>query len=142
MSLPLDLRFTDPAAPLLIDIEGDNCETIFVISTSLVHGPDAQENQRRHTNAPKRKRDTAGGAPLEKARKPMKAVQRTNLGAASSVLDIHSRIQSRAPDSMPPSSFIPPPPKVWTPQRNRVPLFLPESSQSSIGNEEALRASG
>lgn len=38
MSLSLDLRFTDPAAPLYIDVEGDSLEALFVISTSQVHG--------------------------------------------------------------------------------------------------------
>jgi cell cycle checkpoint control protein RAD9A len=36
MSFPLDLHFTDPASPLFIDIESENSETLFVISTSQV----------------------------------------------------------------------------------------------------------
>ncbi|KZP11597.1 hypothetical protein FIBSPDRAFT_756546 [Athelia psychrophila] len=36
MTLALDMRFTDPASPLFIDVEGDNSETLFIISTSQV----------------------------------------------------------------------------------------------------------
>ncbi|KAL1744775.1 Rad9/Ddc1, partial [Schizophyllum fasciatum] len=38
MGLPLDLHFTDAAAPLFIDIEGDSLDALFVISTSQVPG--------------------------------------------------------------------------------------------------------
>ncbi|TFY53994.1 hypothetical protein EVG20_g9883, partial [Dentipellis fragilis] len=47
MSLSLDLRFTDPAAPLFIDVEGDSIESLFVISTSQVPGgahPNSKSN--------------------------------------------------------------------------------------------------
>lgn len=36
MNLALDMRFTDPASPMFIDVEGDNSEMLFVISTSQV----------------------------------------------------------------------------------------------------------
>ncbi|KDQ61407.1 hypothetical protein JAAARDRAFT_102468, partial [Jaapia argillacea MUCL 33604] len=38
MSLALDLSFTDPNYPLRIDVEDDNSETLFVISTSHAYG--------------------------------------------------------------------------------------------------------
>ncbi|KAL1670054.1 Rad9/Ddc1, partial [Schizophyllum commune] len=43
MGLPLDLHFTDPAAPLFIDIEGDCFDSLFVISTSTVPGSMASQ---------------------------------------------------------------------------------------------------
>lgn len=45
MTLPIDLRFTDPASPLFIDVEGDNSETLFVISTSQVATNSASTSQ-------------------------------------------------------------------------------------------------
>ena len=63
MALPLDLRFTDPAAPLFIDIEGDATETLFVIFTSQVQGaPTATQtnnngNSSSNPNLKKRERE-------------------------------------------------------------------------------------
>ncbi|KAF9051091.1 hypothetical protein BDZ89DRAFT_524459 [Hymenopellis radicata] len=37
ISVTMDLRFTDPAAPLFIDVESDGLQALFVISTSQVH---------------------------------------------------------------------------------------------------------
>ncbi|KAF9010669.1 Rad9-domain-containing protein [Cyathus striatus] len=47
MSLSLDLRFTDPAAPLFIDVEGDSSDILFVISTSQVQGAPVTHNPPR-----------------------------------------------------------------------------------------------
>jgi len=144
MSLPLDLRFTDPAAPLFIDLEGDNSETLFVISTSLVHETDSN-NQNRQDAALKRKREQEDRMKVGKPQKPMKAAQRADAVAVaraqSSVRDFASRSQTWAPGSMPPPTFIPPLPSQNGSQRPRDPLFLP-GSQNSVANEEALRASG
>ena len=43
MGLPLDLHFTDAAAPLFIEVEGDCFDSLFVISTSLVPWKKEQE---------------------------------------------------------------------------------------------------
>ncbi|KIP03421.1 hypothetical protein PHLGIDRAFT_497258, partial [Phlebiopsis gigantea 11061_1 CR5-6] len=39
--LPIDMRFTDPAAPLFLEVDGDLADTLFVLSTSQVHDTDA-----------------------------------------------------------------------------------------------------
>lgn len=61
MSFPLDLHFTDPISPLFIDIESDNSETLFVISTSKVGAnagvpSQAQSNPGRNPGSVNRKR--------------------------------------------------------------------------------------
>jgi cell cycle checkpoint control protein RAD9A len=136
MSLPLNLRFTDPAAPLFIDVKGDSFETLFVISTSLVHKAHTPINQHRQTSTLKRKH-TDAAAP-DKFKKPMKVVQRTD--AAALAQDYPSQSQSRVPGSMPPPSFNPSISSPNVPRRLGEPLFLPKSSQVSVANEEALRA--
>ncbi|KAJ7680277.1 Rad9-domain-containing protein [Mycena polygramma] len=155
MSLPLELRFTDPAAPLFIDVEGDNADTLFVISTSQV--PGAPMPSQVSTNAKKREREET---PRDFARikKPMKAVQRTD-AASLAQADRASRSQSmsRTAGSMPP----PPVPQrsfqsqheetfaaQMTPGPSRVqePLFLPSSqppsSQLSAADEQIIRDTG
>ncbi|KAJ7096368.1 Rad9-domain-containing protein [Mycena epipterygia] len=151
MSLALELRFTDPAAPLFIDVEGDNADTLFVISTSQV--PGAPMPSQVPTNPKKREREET---PREFARikKPMKVVQRTD-AASLAQADKASRSQStsRGFESMPP----PPVPQRYSqstheemsdahmtpvPSRNREPLFLPMSSQLSAADEQILRDTG
>ncbi|KAI5890530.1 uncharacterized protein SCHCODRAFT_02632118 [Schizophyllum commune H4-8] len=59
MGLPLDLHFTDAAAPLFIDIEGDCFDSLFVISTSTVPGSMAsQASQRTNGQRLSRQRTT------------------------------------------------------------------------------------
>ncbi|THG99804.1 hypothetical protein EW026_g2608 [Hermanssonia centrifuga] len=87
------MRFTDPASPLFIDVEGDLSETLFVISTSQVAGPSHANGgqSRAQSLQPKGKKreleqdqDGEGGQPqpipaLNSVRKkPMKAVVRTD----------------------------------------------------------------
>lgn len=111
MGLCLDLRFTDPAAPLFIDVEGNESECLFVISTSQINsGTAAPSNS---AQLPTRKRplpnDEGEGSVKQRSqtprtKKPMKAVQRTDVhtpDVASS-----SRAQSDA-RSMPPPSYVP-----------------------------------
>jgi cell cycle checkpoint control protein RAD9A len=153
MSLPLDLRFTDPSAPLFIDIEGDATETLFVISTSQVQGaPTATQTNNgissSNPNPKKREREqTLSQTP--RIKKPMKVVQ----PAGSEERDRFSsttRSESRAPGSMPAPSIIP---RINFSQvhnhngtaslseRKNEPLFLP-SSQMSAADEELLRSTG
>lgn len=162
MSLSLDLRFTDPAAPLFIDVDGDYSNTLFVISTSQVNGGQSSVNLSPPENfANNRKRDreeTPGEA--TRIKKPMKAAQRaeTPFGATAHP---QSRAQSRVPGSMPPPTSLPrsavyhpanlnlqcdamstPPPPSAASVRVREPLFLPSSSQLSVADEEVLRSTG
>ena len=159
MTLPLDLRFTDPAAPLFIDIEGDATETLFVISTSQVQGaPTATQtnngNPSSNPNLKKREREQSSSQ-TPRIKKSMKVVQ----PAGSEGLDIRSnstsRSESRVPGSMPPPSIIPGINFSQMPRshghnnndtsskskRKNEPLFLP-SSQMSAADEELLRSTG
>ncbi|KAG5647049.1 hypothetical protein DXG03_001419 [Asterophora parasitica] len=153
MSLAVDLRFTDPAAPLYIDVEGDNSATLFVISTSQVHGADAGAPSQKYV-APGTKKRERDETPLElKNKKPMKAVQKVEPQTPSvrhSLPRTPGYVPQQLPgssgpshmdasryDDMPPPSFIPA--RISSP-RGKEPLFLP-SSQASV-HEEVLRSTG
>jgi len=153
MSLAIDIRFTDPAAPLFIDVEGDNSETLFVISTSQVHGAitGAPSQNFVTSGAKKREREET---PLElKNKKPMKVVQRVDPRTPSAVHTPGPIPPSRnflagpsqrntSYDAMPPPSFIPPPASLRE-EAPRQPLFLPpSSSQLSAADEAILRSTG
>ncbi|KAF7315398.1 hypothetical protein MIND_00054500 [Mycena indigotica] len=152
MSLPLGLRFTDPAAPLFIDVEGDNSETLFVISTSQV--PGAPAPTQASINSRKRNREET---PREstRMRKSMKAVQRSDAASvAHSEADRASRSQSTTRTALSASMPPPPPPQPSFGNRDgdidmdepsvveREPLFLPASSQMSQAELEVLKETG
>ncbi|KAF7298228.1 hypothetical protein HMN09_01044800 [Mycena chlorophos] len=151
MSLPLGLRFTDPAAPLFIDVEGDNSETLFVISTSQV--PGAPMPSQTSTNSKKRDREESR-SDSTRIRKSMKAAQRTDAASvAHSEADRASRSQSTARTGY--SGSMPPPPIAGRVSASgsvsrsqaasasvdmgepleREQLFLPESSQMAQARE-------
>ncbi|KAJ7072368.1 Rad9-domain-containing protein [Mycena amicta] len=155
MSLPLGLRFTDPAAPLFIDVEGDNSEALFVISTSQV--PGAPGPSQVSTNSRKREREETP-RDSTRIRKSMKAAQRTDAASiAHSEAERAARSQSTTRTGL--SGSMPPPP---TPRRTssrntgmemvdvqrtpsvgeKEPLFLPASSQMSQAEVEVLRETG
>ena len=158
MSLPLDLRFTDPAAPLFIAIEGDATETLFVISTSQVQGAltATQTNNGNSTsnlNLKKREREQSSSQ-TPRIKKSMKVVQPAGFEGLNARSSPTSRSESRVPGSMPPPSIIP---GIKLSQMSRShnnhnntsskserknePLFLP-SSQMSAADEELLRSTG
>lgn len=150
MSLSIDLRFTDPAAPLFIDVEGDNSETLFVISTSQVHGAITGAPSQT-SGAKKREREET---PLElKNKKPMKAVQRVDQRTPSIArspgpippshnLSAGPSQRNASYDAMPPPAFIPPHASLRE-EASREPLFLPpSSSQLSAADEDVLRSTG
>ncbi|KAI6046230.1 Rad9-domain-containing protein [Pisolithus marmoratus] len=133
MSSPLELRFTDPAAPLFIGVEGDESECLFVISTSQIQGTltDGQytktANHAANVGSSSRKRARpdiptedgqavnyseprpADGAPrTEKVKKPARAALRSDVAPAtgSRSTSTTSRTTSKADgnsDIMPPS---------------------------------------
>ena len=132
MASVLELRFTDPAAPLFIDIEGDESDGLFVISTSQFHGTSSNANantrtsstpnpqqsgqKRPHADNESRASFNASGSGrgrsetprAEKVKRSMKAVQRTEVTGAT----IASRENStviKDEHRMPPPSFIPNP---------------------------------
>jgi len=158
MSLPLDLRFTDPAAPLFIDIEGDATQTLFVISTSQVQGaPTAtQTNKNGSSNPnPKKREREQTSSQTPRIKKPMKVVQPAGSHGLIDRSSSINRSESRAPGSMPPPSIIPRANSSQIPhspvqnhngtssssERKNEPLFLP-SSQMSAADEELLRSTG
>ena len=148
MALPLDLRFTDPSSPLFIDIEGDNSETLLVISTSQAGAnPQVQSNTGQNPANAIRKRiredDNENGndddnhnneesintresvsrpRPREKERvkKPMKVVQRAD---PASVVHAQAHASSRpgtVRGSMPPPNSIPFRPLSQTPMFSQI----------------------
>jgi cell cycle checkpoint control protein RAD9A len=153
VSQPLEFRFTDPAAPLFIDLEGDNVECLFVISTSQVHGitSSTQRTSSQAVNTRKRERSESE---TPKIKKSMKVVQPAN----PETYDNHSRQTSRVPGSMPPPSM-PPPSAVANRStfhaaashgshqagaqvtRPHEPLFLPASQLSAV-DEAVIRSTG
>jgi cell cycle checkpoint control protein RAD9A len=135
MGSALDLRFTDPAAPLFIDVEGDESECLFVISTSQIQGahskanPNARDSstpnpqqvsvrKRPHPDAEEQVASNASGSGrersetprAEKVKKSMRAVQRMEVPATGTGVGIGCRetpTTSSNARSMPPPSFIP-----------------------------------
>ncbi len=156
MSLSLEMRFTEPAVPLFIEMEGDSLEILFVISTSQVQGaPSSTQRNSQAMNVRKRDREQSANE-TPRIKKPMKAAQSVAVDRESSV---KPRAGSYASGSMPPPSAIPQhrslldkpayqqqnadyPAMISSRRQAQVePLFLP-SSQMSAADEEALRAIG
>ena len=142
MGSVLDLRFTDPAAPLFIGVEGDESECLFVISTSQIQGstnahPQANPrlNVRKRTlhDVPGDDQQTSAGSSGSqqlsersrgnKVKRSMKAALRTDAtpGTASSSAAATSQVESRGSDFdyAPPSSFVPVPGRSVVSQQNR-----------------------
>jgi len=149
MSLALDLRFTDPAAPLFIDVEGDHTETLFVISTSQVHGeatgarrqhypPDSSSRKRGRQETPQETRNT----------KPMRVVQsvegriiqapRTGTAEHSPIplMQDPAQLSQIDPTHSPPS--MPNITPELPPVQLKGPLFLPSLSQLSVADKAGL----
>ena len=133
MTSALELRFTDPAAPLFIDIEGDESDGLFVISTSQFQGTSSNSNvntrssstphpqpaggqKRPHPDNEAQVASNASGSGrgksetprVEKVKRSMKAVQRTEVPAAAGVSRQNSTV-TKDEHLMPPPSFIPNP---------------------------------
>lgn len=149
MSLGMELRFTDPAAPLFIDVEGDCSEALFVISTSQVSSAGASaSSHRRNVNAKKREREETPGK-ATKIKRPMRVVQ-ASLAMERAQPNANPEPQSCAPSSTVCQEFrqtdMPPPSSFSghssSMEKAHEPLFLPSSSQLSAADEAVLRASG
>lgn len=138
MNLSLVLRFTDPTAPLYIGIDGENdsAETLFVISTSQVHGaPPRQSNVVNDTagNA-KREREerTVTPAPSKKLIRAVQPVE-TPLRPSNNRIETPSRavppslpVSQAHHDTQPDFYFDPPD----VPEHQ--PLFLPSPSRATV----------
>ncbi|KAF7964661.1 hypothetical protein HWV62_36787 [Athelia sp. TMB] len=70
MSLAMDMRFTDPASPLFIDVDGDSSETLFVISTSQVATKMMPASQSTTTSNSKNNTSRQGSVGLKRPRQP------------------------------------------------------------------------
>ncbi|KAH9485464.1 hypothetical protein JR316_0002372 [Psilocybe cubensis] len=159
MSFPMEVRFTEPAAPLFIDVEGDMLEALFVISTSNVPAgvTTAQHHSQRY-NARKRER-AQSTSETPRFKRPMKAAQPIGPGNDYNKSSSSSRENSHMDGSMPPPSIIPnrgsynlqPHSTSRTAGSSSVydklrevkkePLFLP-SSQMSEANLDVLQSTG
>ncbi|KAF9484428.1 hypothetical protein BDN70DRAFT_825463 [Pholiota conissans] len=161
-SLSLDMRFTEPAIPLFIEMEGDTLGILFVISTSHVYG--APQNTQRNTQAAqtrKRERERSSNE-TPRIKRPMKAVQSIALERETpNAISSSSRAEFHAFESMPPPSAIPNrtlsagtplqipnynssfyhPRSSQSRKGQNEPLFLP-SSQLSAADEAALKSIG
>ena len=135
MASALELRFTDPAAPLFIDIEGDESDGLFVISTSQLQASTGSNANTRYSSTPKpqqpggQKRPYAGNEAqqflntsgsgrersetprVEKVKKSMKAVQRMEVSAGTSA--------SRENSAMINDEHMMPPPPIPKPNRTQ-----------------------
>ncbi|KAF8894106.1 Rad9-domain-containing protein [Infundibulicybe gibba] len=139
MSLPLDFRFTDPAAPLFIDVEGDHSEILFVVSTSQVPGTIVIPPRATPPNLRKHDREETPGSTTKK-QKPMMVAPRID-PAPPHHLSSQAPGVTPTPESHPPRLYLtppaqqaamPPPPSRHTrPSTPREPLFLPSLSQLS-----------
>lgn len=112
MGVCLDLRFTDPAAPLFIDVESDECECLFVISTSQLGGsvaPAPSNSAQLNTRKRLSPNDDGGGSSRQRSetpriKKPMKAVQRMDARTPDATSTSKAQSDKR---SMPPPSYVP-----------------------------------
>ncbi|KAJ3999627.1 Rad9-domain-containing protein [Lentinula boryana] len=155
--LGLDIRFTDPAEPLFIDVEGDNFETLFVISTSQPPGSVAQARLAPPGTKKRLREDTPANS--ARLKKPMKVVQSATDRASLARDNTPACNTNSSSRQMPPPAIpVTPTPnhacqQSLTPQmaytratskssRQEPPLFLPGSSQVSVSDEAALRESG
>ena len=144
MEAILDVRFTDPAAALYVNVQSDSIESLFAMSTSRVPGmpapPAAAVPSQAHSagssgsaqgRAQKRPREDSAA----RHRAPAKVVERVE----------PSTLSRRRPVGPPPmplhASGAPGLPSLPTRQHPEEPLFLP-GSQMSAADREALHASG
>lgn len=154
------MRLKNCYYPLVLDIEQDSVEILFVIGTSQAFGP-ANLQRSQSVQTKKRERE-ASEHETPRMKRPMKAALAVPQDTANDRSGSSSRAGSRIPGSMPPPSIIPnrtfsqpshsyndynqtssskrhlPPPARPT---KSEPLFLP-SSQMSTADEEVLRSTG
>jgi cell cycle checkpoint control protein RAD9A len=153
MTLALDMRFTETAAPLYIDAEGDCVQGLFVIATSQPPGVPIPTSQNSYRSMPNKKRDREDtGLNVQQPKRSAKIVSRVDVSSTASNA-AQSRQSSRVPESMPPPSFpgmgsfpptIAPLHQALQPisaKKAQEPLFLP-SSQLSVAETQFLQEAG
>jgi cell cycle checkpoint control protein RAD9A len=145
MEALLDVRFTDPAAALYVNVQSDSIESLFAMSTSRVPGapepPVAtlpRQARSAGTSGSAQGRATTNKRPFEETtmrrRTPAKVVERISPPALRRGA---SGAQPPAPSHAPTRDQ----PLLSARLPTREPLFLP-GSQMSAADREALRASG
>lgn len=147
MEAVLNVRFTDPAAPLYVNVQSDSIESLFAMSTSRVPGapgapepPEGTVPRQTHSAEPsgsaqgRRSNKRPSDETTMRRRTPAKVVQRVSPPALA-------RRASGAQPSAP--SHVPARHQPSHPIRHprKEPLFLPVS-QMSAADKEALQASG
>ncbi|KAI0819150.1 Rad9-domain-containing protein, partial [Trametes gibbosa] len=155
--LSLEIRFTDPDAPLYIDVGGDLADTLFVIAASRLQSVSPESSQARESEGQAESKgkkrpleEDSHGANVQAAERergntharpgrPTKVVHRADADRSSIVREM---------DPPRPSAAEPQP--SWAiltaaqPRQGQEPLFLPGSqlSQLPAGAEAAIIASG
>ena len=133
MNLSLVLRFTDPATPLYIGIDGENDsgETLFVISTSQVHGaPPRPSNPVNDTvGGAKREREerTVTPAPSKKLVRAVRPVE-TSFHASNNRKEAAPPVSARSQVSTQTNLYCDPP------EAPENPLFLQSPPQATVDN--------
>lgn len=133
MNLSLVLRFTDPATPLYIGIDGENDsgETLFVISTSQVHGaPPRPSNPVNDTvGGAKREREerTVTPAPSKKLVRAVRPVE-TSFHASNNRKEAVPPVSARSQVSTQTNLYCDPP------EAPENPLFLQSPPQATVDN--------
>ena len=144
MGAILDVRFTDPAAALYVNVQSDSIESLFAMSTSRVPGaPDlpvaTTPRQTRSAGSSGAQGRVTNRRPFEETtlrrRTPAKVVERVSPPPAFArrASGAQPLARSHAPTGHQPS--------LPTRHPRKEPLFLP-GSQMSAADKEALRASG
>jgi cell cycle checkpoint control protein RAD9A len=142
MEAVLDVRFTDPAAALYVDVLSDGIEGLFAMSTSRIPGAPAPPPP---AAVPPSQAHSAGSSGSAEGRRARKRPRREEDVAASRNRKVVERVEparvaarqasSRAtPPSHTASSAMRPPPE--------EPLFLPGGTQMTAADQAALHASG
>ncbi|KIY74343.1 hypothetical protein CYLTODRAFT_385147 [Cylindrobasidium torrendii FP15055 ss-10] len=160
MAVTMDIHFTEPAAPLSIDVEGDGFTALFVISTSQVGTTQPEQVVLRAVR--KRSREPEpDGSNEPRMRKSAKAVQQTPVPARQPSRSVSRSMPPETPtrrnnmddmdDMVPPGSFplysqdrasmppplsLPPPPARFQPREPTPPRRqLPPSSPPPLDQE-------
>ena len=143
MEAVLNVRFTDPAAPLYVNVQSDSIESLFAMSTSRVPGapepPEATVPRQTRSAEPSgsvqgRRTNKRPTDETTMRRTPAKVVQRVSPHAlARRTSGAQPSAPSHAPERHQPSHPLR--------QPREEPLFLP-GSQMSAADKEALHASG
>jgi len=146
MEAVLDMRFTDPASALYVNVQSDSIESLFAMSTSRVPGAPtplaaaASSGQSRSGGSSESAQDRVSH---KRAREETAARHRTPAKVVERIASPAFARRSAGTPPPPPSSRAPAwlGPSLPAHRMREEPLFLP-GSQMSTADKEALHASG